>query len=437
MRGKHFHFFLFLIGLFAEYRVHLIGMIGISEIVIVLMAPIFFIQDFPRMKKEGFMTLFNLLLLTCVSCCISSWVNHTPFPNFIRGFAAPVVLLATFVFMYHFLSRDISGLKWLMTGNLLCSAFSTLLGGAMADVLTGDSYMAGVGRMYTILPLVLLPVYACYTKIPAMLSCFLCGSLGLYTIATSASGRSTALIYLAAAFLIFIGQKSVRKMMKIKKNFVLFMCLSLVMVFAAKVAYSHAAVSGILGEESRRKYERQTQGGGSMLKLLMGGRAEAFICIMAGLDNPIWGLGPWAVDYKGYGRRFKEKFGSDEENAARALDDQYRARMGISGRLSFLPFHSHIFGNWVWYGAAGLILWIYVLYFIFKYFQKYVDVVPQWYGLMALMLPKLTWNIFFSPLYARVETATVLCCLLIMRAVFNRKITFDADSWKERQKFLP
>lgn len=441
MRGKSLYIFMFLIGLFADFRVHLIGMIGISEVVICLMAPILYLQDMATLRKEGFNKILLLLFLTCVSCCISSFINHTIFPNFIRGLATPVVLLCSVIFMHHFLRKDLTAMKWFMFGYILCGFFTFVLHGAAFDELMMTESSSGrsgaILRMYILLPLILIPVYSFYTQIPTWLSAGLCASVGLYTIVSSASGRAASLVFLAGALLIFIGQKSARKMAKIKKNFVLFMCLAFVGMFVAKFAYSTAAKDGLLGEAAQKKYMMQTRTGDSLLKLLMGGRAEAFICVYAAMDKPIFGFGPWALDWNGYSRRFLDKYGAAEDAETRAQEDVNRAAQGRLERIQFLPFHSHIFGQWVWYGIVALFLWIYVLVLILNYFRKYIDVVPQWYGMLALIVPKLMWDIFFSPLFARVETAAAICCLLFAKAIFEGKMMYSREMWRERQKYLP
>ena len=111
--------------------------------------------------------------------------------------------------------------------------------------------------------------------------------------------------------------------------------------------------------------------------------------------------------------------------------------MARSGGVHFIPAHSHIVGFWLWYGIAGLILWIYVLYIIGEFFRKYIDVLPQWYGIFATMIPAFLWEILFSPLSQRIQTAAFLCAILFARSVGQNRRPLTPDMRSERDRFLP
>lgn len=442
MTNRQISWFLFAIGLLTDVRVHVVGMIGISEIVIVLCAPILFLKDFGLLKRNRVMPFCALIFMACVGCVVASIVNHTPFQNWTRGLATPVVLLASVIFLYHFMQKNPDGFRWFVCGYVMSGLFNFFLNGASFDSLMGEgTEMLGantvaVTRMYILLPCVLLPVYVWYAKMPWIVSAAICALLGVFTILSTDSGRSASLSFFAAAFLIYLGRKSYARMATIKRRFYAFVLVGLVAVFALKIAYSYAASSGLLGERSRSKYERQTRSGSSIIKLLIAGRAEAFVCVYAALDKPLVGFGPWAVDEEGYYKAFWDKYGSDEDFIERMKSDAYRARNGLMERTRYIPVHSHIFGQWVWYGIFGLLLWVYALYLVAMYFRKYVDVMPQWYGIMALLLPRLCWDIFFSPLFARVETMAIMVAILISRAIYERRMGYDSETICSRMKFL-
>ena len=78
MNKNALNIFLFVVGLLAQIRVHIVGMIGISEILICLAAPLYLIKDFNALRRDGFLSMLTLMALTCIGCLVASWYNHTP-----------------------------------------------------------------------------------------------------------------------------------------------------------------------------------------------------------------------------------------------------------------------------------------------------------------------------------------------------------------------
>ena len=434
--NKNTRVILFLIGLFAWFRVHLIGQIGLSELACLLIGPVLFLVDYKALKRDGMLPLCWLLLATCAGCLLSSVYNHTDFSRWARGLATPLVFFAVFVTIYHFLKNDPNGIVLLIMGWSLSGLIVFFIRGGNLSSLADDggnvgSVSAAVMRMYLFSPVILIPVRCFYSKIPSAISFLVMLCWGGYVIFASASGRSTSLAILAGALLVLVGRKSVQKMAMIRKHFILAMCLGLVGIFVAKGLYGYAASSGILGGESRKKYELQTRSGSGILQLLMGGRVECFAGAYAVLEQPIMGYGPWALDYTDTYGRFLSKYG-DYDDACK-----YAESLARSGGLNYIPAHSHIVGFWLWYGIAGLILWLYVLYLIAQFFMKYVDAVPQWYGIFATMIPPLMWDIFFSPLSQRVAESALLCAILLARSIGQGHRPMTVEMCRARAKFLP
>ena len=434
--NKRIRVILFLIGLFAWTRINLIGMIGISELVCLLLGPFLFLIDYKDLKRDGMLPLCWLLLLTCAGCLVSAFYNHSAFFQWIRGVATPLVVFSAFVSTHHFLKKDPNGIISLFMGWSLSGLFIFLFKSSDASALFDDGATIGtntaaVMRMYLLSPIVLLPVRCYYSRIPWGVSFLILLLWGGYCIVASASGRSTALAIFAGALLVFVGQKSARKMARIRKHFILAICMGIVAIFIAKGLYSRAAIGGFLGEEARKKYELQTKGRNGILQLLMGGRAECFAGAFAALEQPIMGYGPWALDYNDTYGRFLSEYG-DFDDA-----QKYAEAVARSRGVRLIPAHSHIVGFWLWYGIAGLILWIYVLYIIVEFFRKYIDVLPQWYGIFATMVPAFLWEIFFSPLCQRIQTAALLCAILLARSIGQRRCLLTSEMQSEREKFLP
>ena len=401
--------------------------IGISEAFVFLSAPWFFLKDFRTLCYDGFMAALWLVIATLISCLISAQVNHIEFVRLFRGFSTAYSLFAWIVVLHRLLRNNLNGLKWLLLGLALSMtinifAFQTGQGadgsvnGVYGDAteITTSSAIFWISRIGQWGP---LPIKGWYLQTPFAYSCLFPLFMIAFSMLTTESGRSAAISALGSVVLIFMGRKSVRSMKRISRNIILLAGVGVVTIFVFKEAYRYGAMNGYLGEKAQRKYEAQTKGKKGVLALLMGGRAEAFIGLIACLDNPLFGCGSWALDYNHYSEEFLMKYG-DDEDYAKFLEE--RVRMAQSGRsevVSIIPAHSHVVSFWLWYGLPGLLFWLYVLYLMCQCIARYLHVIPQWFGFLALSLSGMGWTIFFSGFGQRFSDSLFVVALLLVRAV--------------------
>ena len=114
-------------------------------------------------------------------------------------------------------------------------------------------------------------------------------------------------------------------------------------------------------------------------------------------------------------------------------------RMYWEGRgystVGILPGHSHVITFWLWYGVFGLLLWLYVLWLIYKFFTQYVDVVPQWFGYFAITISSSLWSIFFSPYSQRILFPLLFCALIYVRNIANGRLCLSPEMQREALKY--
>ena len=422
-------------------QVRVVGNIGISEIFVSLAAPFLFLTDYQRLRRDGFLPAIWLSLLTCCSCVVSSYVNNTPAKYFLRGIATPYVITAWLITLYHLLRDNLGGYKWLFVGYTLTfflNIFAFQTGVDDYGTINGvsdNAVDAVVGNplfwVSRIGGIVRLPIQGWYLQTPLCYSIIAPFCLAVFALFSSVSGRSAAICVLGAGFLIMGCRKSVAAMRKLQKHIVLLFIVCGMVLIVVKNIYSYLAVNGVLGEDAYEKYERQTRGRKDILTLLMGGRSEFFIGLIAGIKCPIWGHGPWAVDKDGYTERFLAQYGNSEDYYKYIEAKQRAARSGIYLSRALLPTHSHLIGYWVWYGLIGFIFWLYVLYLYYKLFRTSISAVPQWFGFFALAIPTSLWNIFFSPVIGRCGDAMLIVFVLFARAIAERKIYLPVEMRNE------
>ena len=422
MQKKH-TLALFLFGLGSQLQ--LLGTsLSITESFVLASFPFVVFHEWPYMKRNRVLTLFWLAAATVVGCVIASFVNHTGWWAMLRGMAVTVIMTCSIVVGHWLLRRNMNGFKWMLLGVALSGIISTFyfmksvevsqMGGLGAKVTAEDIMSGPIFWISRIRPFAMLIPSGWYLQCPILVSTLIPVAFGLFAILSTASGRSAALSALAAAALVLVGGKRQRTIMRVCRNFWKLMLISVVAVFLAKNLYSLAASSGWLGEKSRLKYEKQTQGDTSMMRLLLGGRMESFCGLIACVDKPIVGFGPWAIDRDGYTSEFLRRYGTyeDYENILR-MEADARER----GQQSLIPCHAYITEFWLWYGIAGLLFWLYVIFVFVRFLRQDCWVVPQWYMWLAAGIPGYCWGIFFSPLGERAINMMFIVACLMARAV--------------------
>lgn len=423
---------LLLLGMFAQTQINVGGNIGISELFIFLAAPILFMRNINLLRRDGFMPIVTLAFFTIIGCFISGVANQTPYEFFSRGLAATYSVFASIVVFHHFLRQNLDGVRWVLLGfaiSVIINIFVFTYGAehdTFAQGLTGmeaaQNIMSGtlfwVGRLNHWL---LLPIKGWYLQTPLWYSCLVPLGLSIFSVATTGSGRSAALGTLGGVLFVLLGRKSCAHMKFISRNFVSFLVYAFVVLFVIKGAYIYLGKNGMLNEHQQQKFFQQTHGGTrtGTLQLLMAGRVEVFCGLYAMCKKPIVGYGPWAVDKDRLYFDFMEKYGTPEDEEV-----FYRERRDalLKGSYGWLPCHSMIIQFWMWFGIAGLVFWLYVLRQMYVYLKRDIAVVPQWFGYLAVSMPAMLWNIFFSPFGSRLIFGLYFVVLMFNRAIAERKV---------------
>ena len=436
-------FLLFLLGVFAETKVYFYGAIAFSEFVIFALAPLIVLKHYYRMRREGFLPFVFMMGGLILSMLISSAWNHTPLPYVIKQFAQFYGILAYYICFYELLQQNLRGLGWFFFGvaisyfitiyafnpkvTVMASGVGYIGQQEVYDIVRGPLFwISGVKMLGQIL------IIGAYLQAPMAYSILAPLAFVAFSLVSTVSGRSAALVVLLSSLLIFIGRKSREKMRRISRHFVIFTVLGLIGLVLFKFIYSYTASTGLLGEAARGKYEAQTSQGSGMLRLLMSGRKEFFTAIPAAIHRPIMGYGPQAEDKDGYALQFLLKYG-DESDIQHY--NAMRLRAARTGWVMSIPTHSYVMSAWVWCGLFGLIFFLWWLYLIYQYLRHYIAAIPQWYGYFALTIPSFLWHFFFSPITGRWSLGLFAACLFFARAVGRGTMRLPPDMELEAEKY--
>ena len=424
MRRRSFGWAWFFLGLGSQLQI--LYSLSISELVVFIVGPYYLLTDWDQIKRDRFLTFVIAGLLLVFGCVLACAINQTPMSGAVRGMATTSFLFFAIFVVHHFLRKDMNGLKWFFVGEALSLIVCIFVFRKFAEAgvtavngfgtATTDEIMEGpIFWIQRLGAFVSTPINGWYMSTP--LTYMILAPLGMATFSmlTSASGRSAALTFAGCALLILIGGKRRYRMKRISRYFFIGAVAALVFIKAASFAYRYAALHGWLNEAALKKYEVQTRGGGGVVGLLIGGRAASFIGVLAALDHPIFGLGPWAADTENYSGQFLAKFGSIEDYDEFERSRERAMRLGEPSGL--VSCHAVWLEFWVWYGLGGLIFCLYVLFVYARFIRKDLAVIPQWYGFLVAGMPGLLWTMFFSPLTARLEWIITISCCLMARAV--------------------
>ena len=421
---KNFKSTWFLLGLGEQLQV--VASLSLTEAFILLAAPILLFRELPHMRRTGVIKFFYISLLLVIGCVISCLANRTDLIFVIRGLATTCILACAVVVLHWVMRNDMNGVKWYFLGSaisvVLCTfvfqrfgeleAYGDGAGGTAAVSIMSSNPLFWIQRLNAF---VTLPGRGWYLTTPLWISAGGVGFMALFAIFKSSSGRSSAIGAIASFLLIIIAGKKREGMLRVSRYLIFWLVGGLFCLQILNIAYRTAAESGVLGETSRKKYEAQTQRGKDIKSLLLSGRAESFVGLLACRDKPLTGWGPWARDEKNYRLEFMSKYGTPEDYD-RMLEWDMRSR--AAGRpTGLIQCHSYIVEFWVWYGVLGLLYWLYVIFTLIRYIKKDIAIVPQWYCWLVAGMPSMFWAIFFSPLTARVGVSMFVIACLMARAI--------------------
>ena len=410
-------------------QLQIVASLSFTEIFCYVFGPIWFLKEQYYLRRNGVMPLFLLSIALVINAGISCVSNGTHSSYVLRGMAVVCMLPCVIVVVHRLLRQDMNGFKWWLVGTAISGVLCTFMfqksvevsmlakgatgsAEAAADIMGGTLYWIGRGgnfiNMYT---------QGWYMQCPTWIAVMLPTCFAVFALLTSSSGRSSALVAIGSALFVLIGGKKVVSIRnRICRNFWWLCLCGALVVLTFKIVYEQTASRGLLGEDARNKYEQQTKGGKSIKRLLLGGRMESFGGLIACVDKPIIGFGPWAMDEWGYTQRFLSEYADYEDYQNYVVAREFLLRNNLSV-MSMIPCHSQIVMFWLWYGIFGLLFWLYILFVIVRYLRHDCYAVPQWFMWLAAASPAYLWNVFFSPFADRVGGMMYVVAILLVRAV--------------------
>lgn len=417
---------LFIMGVFSATQVYVFGCIGISEIVIFAIAPYIYMRDYKTLRQDGFLPFFWLIFLNMIGCVVASLYYGARPIIIIKGLMTLYSMFAIVVVFHRLLRGNYYGMRWFLAGTVISGilkpfGFNPKITTSSARTLVMETEdietqmahpLFWTGRLSNLLQVI---VTGWYYQIPLIVGYIVLFVSAIFIVSVTVSGRAAIGVSMAGLVLLTVVGKSRKGLYRLKRHFIILCAGMLALAMFMKMGYTSLARRGVLGDQARVKYERQTRFGSGIFDFLRSGRSEFFIGLSAIVNNPILGYGTVPIDKYGYVENYFLRYATieDWENLIR-----FGGYNDIDG-VTLIPSHSHIIGFWISNGIFGLLLWLYVLKLIFDYFRRTIVSLPQVFPYVCFMTPSIIWSIFFNPYTNRFTIPLYITCILFSRAAWR------------------
>jgi hypothetical protein len=368
------------IPLFSFIEFKIVGRLFMSETLLICLFPflIFKFNNRNLLLAPLPKIMVVLLLAWLAGQVATDLIQHTPFADYIRGWAKISVTIINFSMLYILIYGS--------RRRIVLYAIGLALGGILKFYFNPNIYAVdypwkfGIGGPLTWLIIIFassrnvrwFPLRAVIVSLVSVLN--------LYMGFRSYSGICfLTVVYLFLQWLWNI--KGTQRAKLSSKNLFLICIVILIASFIFIKGYGHMARKGLLGEKARQIYEQQSKGD---LGLLIGGRSEILVSIRAIMDSPIIGHGSWAKSYR-Y---------SNTLIYLKRILGYYPSRYDD---LGLIPTHSHLFGAWVEAGILGAVFWIWVISLPIRGMSKLIrtkEILTPFFAFISFLL---IWDVLFSP----------------------------------------
>jgi len=396
-------------GLLGPFYVEIIGQFYLSEILLIFIFPIILINKKNKLYNLKYykqIILFGIIWL--FGQILSDFINITPFDDMLRGWASIIIFLIGIVSLYLLLENNYRRIKIFIVSYIISGIFVNFI--QPSPYFQAEPWKFRFGTPISIL-LFLLVIILGQGQLSRMSKwawlLLLLGVVSFYL-----NSRSLGGMILLCGLILWMRGNPLFKNILINihpQKALITGILLLVIIYGILIGYVYTVQNGYLGEEAKAKFEIQYNG--SLVGLILGGRAEILGAIPAIIDSPIIGHGSWAKDIN-Y-RLFLFKL----SELGYPISTTYLNNTIYNSDL--IPAHSHLTQAWIWAGISGAIFWIWMLIFLIKTFIKTNNYPNQFYPLILFFCIGGIWDILFSPFGAFVRL-TWAFHLVVLMTVFDK-----------------
>ena len=397
----------FFVGFGWSIDAGLIGRFALSEVLLYLALPFLIAANKAKLWNRTAKRYFALLAVFVIAVIVSDLLVDNYFAFFLRGVARPLAI-----------GLNTWSLALLVAASprlLIYFAFGMLPGACVGFFQESQFNKTGVEGTYKHFNSKFEPILRAFAIISGvffyrynrLLAAILLAFPGLL-VAVYGSRSGAAIYFLASATIVFLwiikGQR--RKVIEMNFKFIALTVLaSTVILTTVYSAYIYSAPRGYLGEMQQSKFYNQsnTQYGVSPIGLIFAGRTAVVGGVLAGMDNPVFGLGSWP------------NIGEYLLDAILISGDSVSDAQVEAAFMQRAAGHSIIVGTWFNNGIFALAFWIYFCFIMVKVFLYLLRRDNLLTPMFAFIFFELSWHLVFSPLgpqsrlYVALFSALAIC----------------------------
>lgn len=394
---------IFIIGLFSNVTVRVLGTFGISEI-LCFVSYFVIVNPFLWKKHEGVTKFFLFALLWLVGVFLSDRYNGTNLINSLKGAFNVIFLIGLMPFVYWALYDRVSRILYFLIG----AGISSVLNFYFQKSVGLDEVGFDVWRVYGWASLFSALSGVLYYKGKTLLSCIVLEAFAIWSLfhLTRNIFITSTLSVCVILFLNSVNNNDIGiqdKIRLIKRKFLPLLIVLGIACLGIDFTYEYLSGNGILGERAYEKYYMQKNS-----KLgLASGRSDFLQSLNVVKDQPLFGYGSYAMDEDGIQEEFSKRFNLENHKHKH--------------EKSRLPGHSYLLGGWVYAGILGFIFWLYVLKLIFKFLRNGLFYETKLVGINVILTFSMLWNIFFSPFGGRLKFLFYIIMVILMINTVNRR----------------
>jgi len=403
---------IFFIGLLALFYIDIVGQLYLSEIILILLAPLLWVRKSRALLGNPDARKILLLgLVWFLGQVLTDLIRQTPLPDLARGWAGIVVLLISFSSLYLLLGNNTRRIKIFIFGYVLSGLISPFI--QPLPYFADYPWKFGFGHPVVLLAfLFVIGISQGYLKQMGKWL-WLIIAVGVLSFFLNARALGGAVLFSAVILWLRTSPMTRRILSRLNvKNLLITSLLIVVIGWGLLAGYAYSAERGWLGQNSKAKFEMQYNN--SLISLIVGGRYSILASSRAILDSPIIGHGSWAKDMK-YRLYLFELADLGYQLSAAQLEN-------VVYESDLIPAHSHLMQAWVWAGLLGALFWGWVLVFVGRTFIRASVLPNELYPLLLFFCIIAVWHILFSPFgsLARVQWALRFVVFLSVN-IWNEK----------------
>jgi len=379
---KLMNILLFVYAAAAGFRVSLIGMLPLNEMMAVVLLPFFFWKDkeiirrYPDARKVLVcFVLFGGLLV------LSDIYNQSVPYDYLRGWANVFMLIVNFVFLLYLFDKSSEySILFYIAGGLVSGYF-----GRRFVVLPGQAKYLALYVYPIVEPILLLGLVYLYKANRRLLVAALCIANGLFWMANDA--RSTGGAWFVAGCILLVLVVVPRQVLFDKRVLAISALSGLVVLYMVYATYIFAVTELDWGGPHGKEQVQRCNNPYNPAELLLQGRGDFVIAFRAFLDRPLLGYGSW-----GHDKNFTYL-----PQLSNIAGERFDYRM--YAETDWIPTHSVLMGAPVWAGVGAGLIWLY----IFIMFIRKFNMCLKYYSgpllpVIAVNMLVIYWAFFFSPI---------------------------------------